>query len=81
MSIDILLGMPCGLAAGLMSIAFIRARQYLDSTPFPSASFRSPLLRGALCGLLVGFIALLYPRTLMWGEAQVCDLHMVSRLL
>ena len=71
MSIDIVLSVPCGLLAGVMSIAFIRARQFLDPLPFPSKSFKSPLLRGMTCGLIVGAFALLRPHTLMWGEAQL----------
>jgi len=71
MSMDILFSVPCGLLAGAMSVAFIRARQFLDPIPFPSRSFKSPLIRGLLCGLIIGLFALLRPHSLMWGEMQL----------
>ena len=71
MSFDIVFAVPCGLLAGGMSIAFIKARQFLDPIAFPSKSYKSPLLRGMTCGLIVGAFALLRPHSLMWGEAQL----------
>jgi hypothetical protein len=57
--------LPVGLFAGLVSYAFVRARRLLDTLPYPVWA------RGLILGAIVGYIGLVMPDTLTWGEFQI----------
>ena len=59
------LAVPLGVLAGGLAFAFVYAREALDRLPY------SPVPRALIFGFIVGFIALVLPETLMWGEHRL----------
>ena len=57
--------LPMGLFIGAFANLFVRTRRFLDTLPYPAWA------RGLILGALVGFIGLLVPDTLTWGEFQI----------
>ena len=59
------LALPIGLFAGALAYAFVRAKEVLEALPY------STVPRALVLGFIVGFIALVLPETLMWGEHRL----------
>ena len=59
------LALPIGLSAGILSYLFVRFKLSLDALPYTT------IPRSLVFGFLVGFIALILPETLMWGEHRL----------
>ena len=59
------LAVPLGVLAGILSLLFVRAKEALDRLPYPTVP------RALVLGFIVGFIALVLPETLMYGEHRL----------